>query len=132
VPEMTGVHHVSVTVTDLERSVPWYEEVLGLSRLMEDTHPDGTGYFVLLGNPTLTVLVGLHVHPSNAGESFSEARTGLDHVGFAVSDHAELETWERRLVELDVPHSPVDDQPGYSVVVFRDPDDVQLEFIAMA
>ena len=130
-PEMTSVHHVSVTVTDLERSVPWYEEVLGLTKVMEDTHPDGTGYFVLLGNPDFTVLVGLHVHPSNAGEAFAESRTGLDHVGFAVADHAELEAWERRLGELGVTHSPVDDQPGYAVVVFRDPDNLQLEFIAM-
>jgi len=49
-----------------------------------------------------------------------------------VEDHAELEAWEQRLSDLGVEHSPVDDQPLYSVVVFRDPDNVQLEFIAMA
>ena len=131
-PDLTAIHHVSITVTDLGRSVPWYQEVLGLSTLMEDTHPDGTGYFVLLGNPAFTVLVGLHVHPGNGQEVFSEAVTGLDHVGFAVADHAGLEAWERRLTELGVAHSPVDDRPLYSVVVFRDPDNVQLEFICMA
>jgi hypothetical protein len=31
-----------------------------------------------------------------------------------------------------VAHSPVNDQAAYSVVVFRDPDNVQLEFICMA
>ncbi len=131
-PEMTGVHHVSITVTDLERSVPWYQEVLDMTSVMEGAHPDGTGRVVLLGNPAFTVLVGLHAHPSNAGERFAETRTGLDHVGFGVADHAALEAWAARLDELGVAHSPVDDQPGYSVVVFRDPDDVQLEFIAMA
>jgi catechol 2,3-dioxygenase-like lactoylglutathione lyase family enzyme len=128
---MTTVHHVSVTVTDLGRSVPWYQEVLGLTTVMEDTHPDGTGHVVLLGNAAFSVLVGLHVHPANEGEAFSEARTGLDHVGFGVADHAELEVWERRLAELGVSHSPIDDRPGYSVVVFRDPDNIQLEFISM-
>ena len=131
-PKMTSIHHIAITVTDLERSVPWYQETLGLTTLTEDRHPAGDGNYVLLADPTFTVLVGLHVHPTNGSERFAEARTGLDHVGFAVADHAELEAWERRLTDLGVDHSPVDDVPGYSVVVFRDPDNVQLEFIAMA
>ena len=130
-PGITNIHHVAITVTDLGRSVPWYEETLGLTRLLESTHPDGTGYYVLLGDPSVAVLVGLHTHPTNAGERFVEARTGLDHVGFGVADHDELERWERRLTELGVLHSPVDDQDLYSVVVFRDPDDVQLEFVCL-
>lgn len=131
-PEMLGINHTAVTVTDLTRSRAWYEEVLGLLPLMEDTHPDGTGYFVLLGNPTLSVLVGLHAHPANQGETFAESRTGLDHVGFTVSSHGELEAWEARLTDLGVAHSPINDQASYSVVVFRDPDNIQLEFIALA
>ena len=129
---MSGINHTAITVTDLDRSRAWYQEVFGMTALMEDTHPDGTGYFVLLGNPTLSVLVGLHAHPANQGEPFAESRTGLDHVGFTVADRAELEAWEARLTDLGVPHSPVNDQPAYSVVVFRDPDNVQLEFICMA
>ena len=130
-PELTNINHVAITVTDLERSVPWYQEVLDMTKIMESTHPDGTGYFVLLANATFSVLVGLHAHPSNGAEAFAEARTGLDHVGFGVADHAALEAWERRLVELGVEHSPVNDQTGYSAVVFRDPDNIQLEFVCM-
>ena len=50
-PDVSGIHHVSVTVTDIERSVPWYSELLGLTKLMEEPHPDGTGYAVVLGGP---------------------------------------------------------------------------------
>ena len=130
-PELTGLHHIAITVTDLDRSVPWYQETLGLTTLMADDHPAGDGRYVLLADPTFAVLVGLHVHPTNSGETFAEARTGLDHVGFGVADRAALEAWAARLTELGVEHSPIDDQPAYSVVVFRDPDNVQLEFIAM-
>ena len=35
-PDVSGIHHVSVTVTDVERSVPWFSELLGLTKLMED------------------------------------------------------------------------------------------------
>lgn len=130
-PAISGIHHVSITVPDIERSVPWYSELLGLTKLMEEQHPDGTGYAVVLGKPDWSMCVGLHMHPTNTKERFSEARTGLDHVGFIVSDHAELEAWESRLTERGVEHSPINDQEGYSVLVFRDPDNIQLEFITM-
>jgi glyoxylase I family protein len=130
-PDVSGIHHVSVTVTDIERSVPWYSELLGLTKLMEESHPDGTGYAVVLGKPDWSMCVGLHTHPTNERERFSESRTGLDHIGFMVSGRAELDAWDSKLTELGVDHSPVNDQGGYAVLVFRDPDNIQLEFMSM-
>ena len=128
---ISGINHVSLTVTDIERSVPWYTEVLGLTKLMQEQHPNDAGYAVVLGKPDWSMAVGLHVHPTNARERFLESRTGLDHASFLVSDRAELQAWESRLTELGVEHSPVNDKGAYAVVVFRDPDNIQLEFIAL-
>src|SRR5450755_4522784 len=88
-PDVSGIHHVSVTVTDIERSVPWYSDLLGLTKLMEEAHPDGTGYAVVLGKPDWSMCVGLHTHPTNERERFEESRTGLDHIGFMVSGRPE-------------------------------------------
>lgn len=106
--------------------------MLGFTKLMEEQHPNDTGYAVVLGTPDWATCVGLHVHPTNAAEPFAEAKTGLDHASFRVASKAELEAWEARLTDLGVEHSPVNDRDGYSVVVFRDPDNIQLEFIAFA
>jgi len=130
-PELLSIHHVAITVSDLTVSEPWYEGVFGMPKVMEGPHPDGAGSFVLFSNADFSTMIGLHVHPANGGEPFKETRTGLDHVSFRVADHHELEAWEARLSELGVEHSPVNDQELYSVVVFRDPDNVQLEFIAL-
>jgi glyoxylase I family protein len=130
-PDITGIHHVGVTVTDIERSAPWYSELLGLTKLMEEAHPDGTGHVIVLGKPDWSMCVGLHTHPTNDHERFSETETGLDHVSFLVSSRAELDTWESRLTEFGVEHSPVNDRDGYSLLVFRDPDNIQLEFFSM-
>jgi glyoxylase I family protein len=130
-PDVSGIHHVSVTVTDIERSVPWYCDLLGLTKLMEEPHPDGAGYAVVLGKPDWSMCVGLHTHRTNERERFSESRTGLDHIGFMVSGRADLDAWESQLTELGVEHSPVNDQGGYAVLVFRDPDNIQLEFFSM-
>jgi glyoxylase I family protein len=130
-PDIAMIHHVGVTVTDVERSTLWYTEVFGFTKLMEETHPDGTGYVVVLGKPDWSTCIGLHTHPANQSEPFSETRTGLDHISFLVPSRAELDAWETRLTELAVEHSPVSNQSGYSVLAFRAPDDIQLELILM-
>ena len=130
-PDIAGIHHVSVTVSDIERSVPWYVEVLGLDKLMEEQHPDGAGYGVVLGKPDWSMCVGVHTHKANEAERFAETRTGLDHFSFGVSSRAELAAWEARLTELGVEHSAISDRQGYSVLVFRDPDNIQLEVLSM-
>jgi catechol 2,3-dioxygenase-like lactoylglutathione lyase family enzyme len=130
-PTISAIHHISLTVSDIERSVTWYTDVLGLTKLMDETHPDGSGYAVVLGVPDWSMCVGLHVHATNGGETFAEHRTGLDHVSFLVSHRAELDAWQERLTDLGVPHAAVSDQDGYSVLVFRDPDNIQLEFVSL-
>lgn len=129
---ITGIHHASITVPDIDKSVQWYTEVLGLEQLMVEQHPGvDNGHAVVLGTPDWRFCVGIHAHPANEGERFSETRTGLDHIGFLVPDRATLEAWEARLTELGVEHSPIADLPGFGVLVFRDPDNVQLEFITI-
>jgi catechol 2,3-dioxygenase-like lactoylglutathione lyase family enzyme len=130
-PEIAMINHVGVTVTDVQRSTPWYSEVLGFTKLMEETHPDGTGNVIVLGKPDWSTCIGLHAHPANQNEPFAETRTGLDHISFLVPSRDALDEWEARLTELGVEHSPVNEQPGYSVLVFRDPDNIQLELISM-
>ena len=93
-PEIATINHVGVTVTDIERSTHWYTEVFGFTKLMEGTHPDGTGYVLVLGKPDWSMCVGLHTHPTNPNEPFAETRTGLDHISFLVPSRADLDAWE--------------------------------------
>jgi glyoxylase I family protein len=130
-PQVAGINHIALTVTDIERSMPWYCEVLGLAEFMRETHPDGIGKVIVLATPDFSTFVGLHTHPTNEHETFAEQRTGLDHVGFMVANRAELDAWSARLAELGVVHSSVNEREGYATLAFRDPDNIQLEFIAM-
>ena len=131
-PEIASIHHVSLTVTDIDRSVAWYKDVLGLTELMKEDHPDGNGHAIVVGRPDFSMCVGLHAHSANAGESCDETRTGLDHVSFGVPSRDDLDVWAERFKELGVSQSPVNDQGAYAVLVFRDPDNIQLELISAA
>jgi glyoxylase I family protein len=121
----TGYHHVSLTVTDLRASVVWYTDLFGLQQVMEEKH-DG-GFAVVLMHPESPLFIGLHGHDGNDGRPFNETHTGLDHVSIGVPDRAALERWQAVLAQRGVIHSPISDQPWGSVLVFRDPDNIQLE-----
>ena len=136
-PSVGGIHHLSLTVSDLEASLAWYERLLGADRIpVKFPHYgcEDTGYAVLIVEPRSNLMIGLHTNTGNDGEQFDEARTGLDHVGLQVGSTEELKAWTAWLDELGIEHSGIrsGDEPfGFSTVVFRDPDNIQLELFAM-
>ena len=121
----SGISHLDLSVSDVEASAAWYQRVLGLHRARRSDLP-GRTMIVLLHRPS-GLIIGLNQHDDMPEGEFDERRCGLDHVGFTVADRAELEVWQARLVELDVPHSPVADVDSGAALVFRDPDNIQLE-----
>lgn len=126
-PEFSGIHHVNFSVTDLERSVAWYIEVLGLTKGWEMEDVEGRGRKVALLHPASSLRIVLSHHRTNPGDPASEFRTGLDHVALTVPDRAELERWQRRFQQLGVQHSSIKEGATGWLITFRDPDNVQLE-----
>jgi len=137
VPGITGIHHISLTVSDVEASLAWYERLLGADRVpMKFPHyeREETGFGVLLVEPSSGLMIGLHANTANEGERFDEARTGLDHVGLHVASRGDLEAWTAWLDELGIEHSGIrgGDEPfAFATVVFRDPDNIQLELFVV-
>ena len=124
----TNLHHIALTVTDLDASIAWYERVFGIAYQMDGPHEGGVGK--LLADPAWRLIIVLHRHDANQRERFAETRTGLDHVGFSVPSRADLEAWQAHLQQLGVVQSPIADTPYGSILVFRDPDNIQLEMFA--
>jgi glyoxylase I family protein len=135
-PATTGFDHFAPTASDAEVSAAWYAEVFGLERLavMPAHHGHGSaGYAILLRDPRTGALVGVHQHEVSLNGPFDERRPGLDHMSWGVASREELTRWAQWLDHLQVGHSGITDVRGsrsYSVIVFRDPDNIQLELIA--
>ena len=138
-PLRFGLHHVALTVADFDVSVPWYERVFGIRFWFDAPHEGGTGK--LLADDGWNLVIVLHVHDASRGERFDERRTGLDHVGVSLASSAELLAFQQRLVDVgglekvavaDRPltQSPIADTPQGHILVFRDPDNIQLEAFA--
>jgi glyoxylase I family protein len=142
---VTGVarpqlHHIALTVTDVEASVRWYEAVFDIRFQIDVPHEGGVGKLLCDDAGELNIV--LHRHDGNDGGLFAETTTGLDHAGFRVGSRADLEAWQGHLEAIGVTRcavadkpltqSPIADEPYGSVLVFRDPDNIQLELFAPA
>jgi catechol 2,3-dioxygenase-like lactoylglutathione lyase family enzyme len=128
-----SLHHVALTVSDIEASTAWYIDLFGFVELIRDSHAgDSGGNAVVVGKPDWSMFVVMNHHPTNKGEAFDPTRTGLDHVGFTVANRDAVVEWEQRLTEKGVKHSPITDHDWGSSLNFRDPDEMQLQIIAFA
>lgn len=126
--DFPSLHHVALTVSDLQRSKTWYQKLFGAPpALDEDAGAFWHTVWLLPGG----AMFGIHAHEATRkGDRFDEYRIGLDHVSFGVADRSELEEWEKRLEEMGVPTGGIVDASYGSGLSFRDPDNNALEIFA--
>ena len=125
-PTITGAHHAALTVTDADASAAWYMDLLGMVQVLGGD--DDAVSFRVLAHPDCGWLMGVRAYKDGANDAFDELRTGLDHLAFGVSSREELTAWEQELTARGIPFTPAAVTPIGTVVVFRDPDNIQLEF----
>jgi glyoxylase I family protein len=120
-----GFSHIDLTVSDCERTAAWWQDVLGFTlvhQVRNETfearslvHPSGLG-------------VTLMSHDGTAkADVFDERRIGLDHLAFRVADRDELERWATQFDAKGITHTGIIDTGFGPTIVFRDPDNMQLE-----
>ena len=126
-PRLNRVLETSLYVDDMDRAAAFYETVLGLRRLTDDSRIkayDVAGRSVLLlfrrGGTLETVHLPGGTIPPHDG-------SGPLHIAFAV-DADDLPAWEERLVEHGVPiEGRTRWSRGGESIYFRDPDGHLLE-----
>ena len=132
------IHHLRLTVTDVERSRQFYIGLLGFEVAADsppEDDPQAAEVFkILFGGVVMirgSLLLGLRpMAPS--GDRFDPDRVGLDHLSFGVASHDDLEQAVLLLDEHGVRHGEITSLPsfGIDVLSFEDPDGVQLELTA--
>jgi glyoxylase I family protein len=130
----SGFAHVRLTVTDLERSRAFYDDIFGLPVVFElprdADEATRAQYWFLFGGVIYQLGNSLFGLRPVATDRFDEDRVGLDHVSFTVSGRADLEATATRLEELGFEHSGIKDIGGAFILEFRDPDNIALELFA--
>jgi len=117
--KVKGFNHVTIRVSDLEKSLGFYRDLLG----MKLVHRGKTDAYLEWG----TAWVALVEKKAQAGDQGGDSGFGVDHVAFSI-DEEDFDEAARRLEESGVPivRGPVRRGVGRSIN-FLDPDGTQLE-----
>jgi glyoxylase I family protein len=130
----SGVHHVDLVVSSIERSLPFYRELLGplgFHRIgeVEGERRETIWYF---GGPGSSI--GVRQAQSLGG--IDRYRVGLHHVAVAAPSRAVVDERHEWLVstgaEIETPPQEYAYMPGYYAVFFYDPDGIKLEIVHVA
>ena len=120
-----GVHHTALVSSDVERTVAFYQGVLGfpLTEVMENRdYPGSTHFFFDVGNGNALAFFdfpGLDLGP------YAEVLGGLHHIAISTT----RENWEAAVARLRDAGVEVVLESGTSAY-FRDPDGARLELLA--
>lgn len=120
-----GVHHLALLSSDVERTIRFYQDVLGfpLTELFENRDaPGSTHFFFDIGNGNLLAFFDF---PTLDLGPYAEVLGSMHHLAISVTPerHAELRA---KLDEHDVPI----DFDHKTSIYFRGPDGERLELIA--
>ena len=129
----TGVHHVDLVVSSIERSLPFYRDLLaplGFHRIGEVEGERGETIWYIGGPGTG---VGLREAQSPIGGPYDRYGLGLHHLAFEAASRADVDeraAWLRAQgAELESEPQEYTYIPGYYAVFFFDPDGLKLEIV---
>jgi glyoxylase I family protein len=127
--EVLGVDHIDLTVTDLVRSIAFYDKVLvalGFRRLPGDS-------YVVWSNAQMNIALR-PAAPEERGTGFNRYRVGLHHLALKAKSREDVDRFYELLLRegvavLDPPADYPQYGPQYYAVFFTDPDGMKLELV---
>ena len=115
-----GINHVALYVADVERSVQFYGEIVGLTPLARPAF-DFPGAWFRLGTEQELHLIGVRTEPVVSGSR-------SNHFALEVSD---LDAWEAHFIATKTTFRPPKFRPdGVRQIFLQDPDGYWIEFFA--
>jgi catechol 2,3-dioxygenase-like lactoylglutathione lyase family enzyme len=124
---INGIAHIQLSVTDMARSVPFYEKLLHSLEMM--TLVKSPEFFYCIGGKTGVAISP--VAPEHRQVAYDQRRAGLHHVCFRARSREDVDAIHATALSLGatIVRAPREDHwaPGYYSVLFEDPDGIRIE-----
>ncbi|MBD3298460.1 MAG: VOC family protein [candidate division Zixibacteria bacterium] len=118
---LEGLDHVAITVSDIDRSIAWYQDKLGLERIQVDSWA-GVPTFMVSGSGGLALFPEDKDQSRSGGEACPPA---VRHIAFRAT-RQDFEAAQSSLAAHGVSFTFQDHEIAHSIY-FSDPDGYQLE-----
>ena len=130
---MNGIiHHIEIYVSDLERTILFWEWLLTKKFTYEIFQKWDSGISFKLGE---TYIVFVQTEKKYLSNPYNRKNTGLNHLAFHCSSKEFVDTLTKELKEKNINILYADKHPyaggeNYYAVFFEDPDRIKVEVVA--
>ena len=120
-PLVLGIRHVALNVRDVQKSVQFYSDVLGMKL---EWMPDPENAYLTSGQDNLA----LHKLPSGAEPGTNQR---VHHIGIVVRSPEDVDKWAARVRQYGVPlaQEPKTHRDGARSFYFHDPDGLLIQLL---
>jgi glyoxylase I family protein len=128
------IHHIDLTVKELQRSRVFYDHVLGfIGYTRSDDHENGTDWDRSGPEPFTSIGI-IKAKGENATPAHDRGSAGLHHLAWSAESLADVDALYAKLLEigaviLDPPALYPRYHPDYYALFFSDPDGLKLEYV---
>lgn len=126
-PEIIGIDHIYITVSDLDRSEGFYDKVMGVLGFRKNRFQLGNEQHIQYYNR----LFGYVLRPARSAQALNPYAPGLHHFCLRVDSEKDVLEAAKMLKEKNIlvsdPRRYPEYAPDYCAIFFSDPDGLRLE-----
>jgi catechol 2,3-dioxygenase-like lactoylglutathione lyase family enzyme len=128
---LTGVNHIAVLTTDLDRFVDFYTDVFGVDVVFTETTPAFRHAIVRTGPTSWLHPAELSGNRHGAASPTMFDRGHLDHLALTAATPQTFATIRERLVARGATDGTVEDLGAFHSMWFTDPDGMRVELVCI-
>ena len=124
---VSGINHVAILTSDLERFVRFYTDMFGVEEVFRETTPAFRHAILRAGPSSWLHPAEVAGNPHGAAIPDMFARGHLDHLALSVPTSEAFDIVRKRLVAAGASNGAVEDLGAFHAVWFCDPDGMRGE-----
>ena len=127
------LNHLFLTVSDREKSEPFYDVIL---KFMDYQQVEKNDQFIMWWSKDAGAILISAANPDSPNKVHDRYSPGLHHLAFSADNREQVDNLYKLILEigatvLDSPAEYNQYAPGYYAVFFSDPDGIKLELVHM-